>query len=285
MDVVETSDSVQSTPARASRVRLRPVNPSDYSFLYELSVSPETGWSWRYRDQQPSYETFLRSLSTEVFAQYMIMRVESNERLGLAVCYRANFRNSHAFLALQGVPTAWGRGLLIEGANLFIDGLFDNYEFRKLYAECPEFNVASFRSGLGDGFVEEGVLREHERYRGRWWDLHYFALYRSTWNLPQRVSRTSRVESGQRLALKSCSTFDEFNQHVIDSLNIETSVVIDASTPLVALGLDSLEMFELLCAIEDLGVFLSDAVLTNRLTVGGLFESYVAGWEALSRKH
>jgi hypothetical protein len=62
-----------------------------------------------------------------------------------------------------------------------VNYLFVNWDFRKLYAQAPEFNVPQFGSGKDRLLVEEGRLCEHVFFDGRYWDDVIFAVYRSEW--------------------------------------------------------------------------------------------------------
>jgi hypothetical protein len=47
--------------------------------------------------------------------------------------------------------------------------------------EATEESYRTFYSGLGHFFSEEGRLRQHSFWNGRYMDLAIFAVYRETW--------------------------------------------------------------------------------------------------------
>jgi hypothetical protein len=60
------------------------------------------------------------------------------------------------------------------------------------------FTWGAVASGVERVFREEGCLRDHEFYQGRYWDLHIAAVYRTDWErgaiarlLARRGSRDS----------------------------------------------------------------------------------------------
>jgi len=163
------------------RASLRPVFPADYDWLYEISCSPAIGYRWRNRGATPSPEAFVESLWRGVLAQFMIERNDDREAIGNVFAYNADLRNGHASVGVMVNPDVSGRGWGLEGAGLFVDYVFKVWNLRKIYAEAPGFNFEQFRSGAGRLFREEGLLRNHDYYDGRYWDLHILAIDRSDW--------------------------------------------------------------------------------------------------------
>jgi RimJ/RimL family protein N-acetyltransferase/acyl carrier protein len=259
-----------------SHIRLRILYPSDYPFLYQLSMAPETGFRWRFRARQMNYEEFVGSMGNGVFAQFVVESKTTRERLGLVVCYQANIANQFAYLGVLGSNTAQLDGRMIEGTRLFIEYLFRSFSFRKLYLETPEFNLDPFLSGKGSFFVEEGILREHELHMERWWDLYIFALYRDTWSkrldgVSERARAAGVVDSlgGSRMDFRSFCDFLSASLEIADGIDLSSSI------PFEQLGLDSLQIYEAVVAIEETGVILSDEGLQNVHSVRDLHFQYL----------
>jgi len=264
----------------SGRVRLRIVHPEDYPFLYELSLAPELRFRWRFRNEQPPYADFIRSLGVGVFCQYIVVDAVSNVRLGLVVCYQANRLNRNAYIGVQSIPSAHRRGLIVEASQLFIEHLFTYFDFEKLYAECLDFNVAAFRSGTGDAFVEEGRLRDHERFMGRLWDLHIFALYKEAWKVRHEGvlgrATTALAENGLSVSGSGLS-FEAFAEVITRAMELEGST-LSAETKFVEdLAFDSVQMFELLIVVEEMGTLIPDSALGEIRTFGDLHFHYLQG--------
>jgi len=171
----------RAAPLIGRRVYLRPVYPDDYRYLYSLATSERVGYRWRERGMTPSPEDFARALWDRVLAQFIIVTKSDDRPIGLVICSAANFRNGFAYISLVLDPSVWRSGWPLEGILLFLNYIFMNWNFRKLYLEAPEFTYKDFRSGEGRLFIEEGVLREHEYYDDRYWDMHVLAVPRSLW--------------------------------------------------------------------------------------------------------
>lgn len=169
-------------PMESWRVALRPVHEHDLTFLYDLSTSGDTAWRWRQRGTTPSPQVFADQLFAGVLTQFIIVDRKDERRLGLVVAYRAEHRNGHAYLGIVVRPDCERRGLAFEALALFIDYLFRLWNFRKLYAEGPEFAFAQFGSAFSRYLEEEGRLQEHYYHDGRYWSYITAALYRERWN-------------------------------------------------------------------------------------------------------
>lgn len=177
---VWTDDQESLEPVlRNSMYMLRPVMQSDTSFLYELATRPETGYRWRYRGTVPPIERFASEIwQNTVLAQFVVVAASSGQAQGLVVCYQADMVNGHASIGAAFSQEVESVGLPATAVGLFIQYLFRVYPFRKLYLEVPGWNMAQIASGVGSYFHDEGRLRGHDYYDGKYWDKHILAMYR-----------------------------------------------------------------------------------------------------------
>jgi RimJ/RimL family protein N-acetyltransferase len=181
------------------KVYLRPVTEADYGFLFALSTDEATGFRWRFRGETPSPDGFTHAIWHNTIAQFVVCSGATDEPVGHVVAFNANMRHRYAHIAMVVRPDRVGRSWALEGAQLFIDYLFANWEFRKLYAEVVDFNLTQFGSiATMPAFLVEGRLTEHEYYRGRYWDLVVIALRRQDWEDFMAVSRIRRAERRER---------------------------------------------------------------------------------------
>jgi RimJ/RimL family protein N-acetyltransferase len=177
---VESEHAIPST-LRGRRVFLRPPEPQDLDFLYNLSLGETTGFRWRFRGQIPSRETFEHVMWHDVLAQFVVVGIESGRRIGLVVAYAADIRSGTAYIGQLMDDKSVRRGVGIEAASLFLNYLFNNWNLRKLYGEAPAFTMTAFKSGAGKLFRVEGILSDHIYYGGRFWDQYIIAHYREDW--------------------------------------------------------------------------------------------------------
>jgi RimJ/RimL family protein N-acetyltransferase len=187
--VTAAPQDIQPAPLAGRRVSLRPVTEADYDFLYDLAVNPETAFRWRYRGATPSPATFVEGIWHGVLAQFIVVvppatldprgvGAENGADAGHVLAYEPDLRNGHVAFAVAMAPEHLRTGLAVDSLVLFLNYLIENWNFRKLYAQTIEFNYAEFQSGLGRYFHEEGRLREHEFYAGKYWDVVHLAMYR-----------------------------------------------------------------------------------------------------------
>jgi RimJ/RimL family protein N-acetyltransferase len=173
------------------RIALRPVNPSDYDFLFHLSTTPSMTYRWRTRGHTPSPEEFQSMLWAGVLCQFIIERSNDGEPLGLITAYNADMGNGTCYLAMivQGRKevSLWS----LDALALFLNYLFVSWNLRKVYAETSELSSWTFASGAGHYFRVEGTMPEHEYYDGRYWDRYVLAFWRRDWDalLPELLPR------------------------------------------------------------------------------------------------
>jgi RimJ/RimL family protein N-acetyltransferase/acyl carrier protein len=150
----------------------------DIPYLYWLATSEGSGWRWRYRGRVPTPDAFNEGLWTGVLTQFVVRRRRSHERVGQVVVYDADHESGFAFLAAVFNPRLVGSGVPAGVSAAFVRYAFDQWAFRKLYLEVPEFNLPLIASGVGGALREEGRLRRHDFSGGRYWDRHILAIYR-----------------------------------------------------------------------------------------------------------
>lgn len=178
----DPSSETEVPPLEGRHVYLRPITPSDYRFLQEAELGPELAMRWRHRGATPSPEEWARGLWIGVLAQHLIVARDGDAPLGLALVHNPSFQDGYAYFAAVRLRPGDRSPAMMLGVGLFLQYVFANWNFRKLYLEVAEFNLASFASGLGL-FQVEARLKEHLWFAGRYWDQLTLALYRNTWEL------------------------------------------------------------------------------------------------------
>ncbi len=176
--LVEERDPLAPPGLVGRGVELRAVDRSYLPFLYSLTASPHSSFRWRFRGAIPTFEHFESLLSQNVHCQFVVVDRPDLRPIGHVVAYGADLANGYASVAAACVPEVVGRGLGVDAVVGFVTYLFHVWPFRKLYFEAPEFNLSQFSSGLGKLYHEEGRLRQHEYFGGRYWDRIVLALYR-----------------------------------------------------------------------------------------------------------
>lgn len=168
-----------------------PVIEQHVPYLYHLATTPNLSFRWRYRGVSPGPEQFMRDLWQGILTQFVLQHRATMQPVGIVSAFSADHRNGFAHVAIV-TDQRFQRGVVgIEAASLFLDYLFDHFPLRKIYAQSPSWNLHQFGNGRNRLFREEGRLRTHEFYAGRYWDLCMAAVYRTDWEA--RRNRRRRI--------------------------------------------------------------------------------------------
>lgn len=186
---------------RSGRVRLRAIAPRDYPFLYHLATAEEVAYRWRYRGATPSPEEFQQQLWRNVLAQFVVEGVGPQggwRPIGHVAAFDPSHRDRWVHLAGIASADVLGTGLLAEAACVLVDYLFTHWAFEKIYLSIVEYNLPQFASGMGRGMRQEGRLRRHCFYDGRFWDMVLCSIFREDWTGNWRTTLGGQVTSGVR---------------------------------------------------------------------------------------
>jgi hypothetical protein len=111
----------------------------------------------------------------------LVIRRTSQERLGILACYDLDLRNGFAYFGGAKFDRGSRSPDFIEGSVLFIEYVFACWPLRKLYLQVAEYNLDQIGSGVGRLLNEEGRLREHRFFAGRYWDEVMLSIDRAAW--------------------------------------------------------------------------------------------------------
>ncbi len=237
---------------RGRHVLLRPIEPADFGPLYSIELSPENIYRWRFRASTPSPEQYARSLFEGVLASFVVESTDSGSIVGVVTCYNADLKNGVAYLAALSAEVWRRRPAAIEGIELLIDYCFQNWQFRKLYLESPEYCQVEFASAPERLLREEARLVDHEFFDGRYWDRLILALHRTDWENDLR----------RRASQRPPDNAEEFLDLVRVELLLDESDMLTISSSLNDIQLDSLSLYALVVLVEELaGEAVLDPVL------------------------
>ena len=163
-------------------IYLKAVSDEDMPYLYskECDLEEKHLWSesrvvpvaFEYKDEfwdrlKHFYHTFL-----------MIYSKKEDKPIGFLFSYNFNTNDRITYATIY-VEKEYRRTYAAAVAGtLFCDYLFSFYDLRKIYAIVYDYNDASKDFLTHGGFVEEGRLKEHRYYNGRYYDMLTLALYR-----------------------------------------------------------------------------------------------------------
>ena len=194
-------------------MRLEPVTPDYYPFLYELSTDPALSYHWVHRGLPPVYESFVAEIRSGYLAHFIIVRAADDRPVGAAMAYGEDFRHGHCQLAVALASAATSKGMGVEAGSLLLDYVMTTWPFRSVYLQSPGFSVTAIASGQNSHFDPVALLRAHRYHEGRYWDEHIMAVSRERWEhskLRHRISPAA-VAPGERDLLQSQSAIQSSN--------------------------------------------------------------------------
>jgi len=78
-------------------------------------------------------------------------------------------------------PKHWGNGYATEAAQAVLDFGFSHMDLRRISAWCIAENIASARVLEKIGMKLEKRMRDHQYFKGRWWDTLSYAILYEEW--------------------------------------------------------------------------------------------------------
>jgi len=163
------------------RVALVPCENPHVPSLFRIVTQPANLIRWRTHGAMISSEEFVRSISASDSETFAVVETASSRPVGLASVYGTNLRHGYAYIGIVIDDELVGGSYGAEAGTLLINYLFENFPFRKLYMEVPEFTAPSVESRMPESFVKEAHYRRHFTAMGALWDLFIYAVYREPW--------------------------------------------------------------------------------------------------------
>ena len=105
----------------------------------------------------------------------------SDELIGSAGLYKWTKKTSQAETGYDLDPKYWGQGIMTEAMTTIIQYAFDKMKANRIEAMVSPRNGNSQKLVRALGFRKEGVLREHDFYKGKFTDDYLFALLKRDW--------------------------------------------------------------------------------------------------------
>ena len=177
-----------------TRVRLRPLAPTEYSSVFAWYNDAETVAPFD-RFSVDTFEEFSRAVSsaaddpTSLAPRFAIERRSDMKVVGVVGYYRAHPVLEYTDIwYVLGDRSARGQGLGRESVALLVDHLFAAGVLERVGATCDVENVASYRLLEGLGFRLEGTLRSALFHHGRWHDFRVYGVTRAEWAAKGRPS-------------------------------------------------------------------------------------------------
>lgn len=180
------------------RLLLRQVVPEDAAAIYAILSDDEVT---RYYD--------IETMTDPAQAAAMIRRMDQRYKRGESIRWGIVRKEDGALIGTCGyhlrpvkfragigydlARAYWRQGYMFEAVHAVLDFGFETLEFNRVEAMVMVRNDASAGLLRKLGFAEEGILKEHAFFKGRYHDLRRFALLRREWRPTPGLSETRSV--------------------------------------------------------------------------------------------
>jgi ribosomal-protein-alanine N-acetyltransferase len=116
-----------------------------------------------------------------VKAQLAITLADTGQVIGNVGVRRDNAEEPIADMGYELNPRHWRRGYASEAARAIVDFGFGAWGLERIHAHCVSDNAASARVLERVGMRLEARLRDHQHFKGRFWDVSLYGILRGEW--------------------------------------------------------------------------------------------------------
>ena len=113
--------------------------------------------------------------------QFAITLKSTGELIGNCGVRRDSPEAREADMGYELDSNYWGNGYATEAARAVLDFGFSHMKVERVSAWCLADNVGSARVLEKIGMDVERRMREHQYFKGRWWDTLCYAILREEW--------------------------------------------------------------------------------------------------------
>ncbi|WP_368505023.1 GNAT family N-acetyltransferase [Alkalihalophilus sp. As8PL] len=169
------------TDLYSERLHLRKMSTDDAPSLFNIWSDAEVTEfmnidPFSNEDQAKEMITSLDQLSREEKAiRYSIIELISNRIIGSCGFNSIDAENAKAEIGYDLSRTYWGKGYATEAVTTLLQHAFHSLKLNRVEAKVEPENVASIKLLQKLNFTFEGTLRQSEKSKGRFIDLHLYS--------------------------------------------------------------------------------------------------------------
>jgi len=164
------------------RLILREIMPEDAPAIFAIFSDPKITQYYdlyTYVDMEQAEELidfFDESFENERAIRWGIARKEDNVLIG--TCGYVWLRQYRGEIGYELASAYWRQGIMSEAIEAILEYGFEQIGLNRIEALVMVENAASAGLLRSLGFTEEGVLREHDFFKGQFHDMRLFSLLR-----------------------------------------------------------------------------------------------------------
>jgi [ribosomal protein S5]-alanine N-acetyltransferase len=166
-------------------IQLRALVLSDIETILEWALDQEFCLTngWNFPNDPEKLRDYWTRIITEPQDDFQRHAIEdSGSILGYADLAMIDFQEQRASFGIALARAHWGKGIAATAGDLMLERAFVTLNLERIVAEVHASNERSLRLMARLGFVREGILRQHETYRGQKQDVILFGLLRAEYH-------------------------------------------------------------------------------------------------------
>lgn len=167
-----------SVQKRRLPVWVRPFEEYDVEWLYRHETAPAIIETGRLRGVTPTRGQFAAPLLGGADEATVVMH--GDDRIGVVTLYDLSIRHHTCYLGATRVVA--GRTItFMRGVDQVVRRAFCERGIRKIYLDCPAFNLPLIASGFRTIYDIEGRLNQDIYFDGAYHDRYILSLRRTRW--------------------------------------------------------------------------------------------------------
>jgi [ribosomal protein S5]-alanine N-acetyltransferase len=163
-------------------IELRALVLSDIEAILEWALDQEfcLANGWRFPNNQEKLRAHWTKIITEPRDDFQRFAIDDRGSIvGYADLAMIDWQEQRASFGIALARENWGKGIAAIAGKLMLEHAFVTLNLKRIVAEVHASNERSLRLMARLGFMREGVLRQHETYRGQKQDVILFGLLRN----------------------------------------------------------------------------------------------------------
>ena len=167
---------------------LKPLEWEDLPILHRWHLDPEVAY-WGSGSHPDTYysiydleERYEREARNESVKRFMIYTLDDESIGSVSIRFRDKQAGNGILAIFIGEQNYWGRGYGTDALRVFLEYLFDQWNFHRIELETWAGNERAIRTYEKCGFVIEGRLREGFYVRGQYYDRVQMGILRSDYD-------------------------------------------------------------------------------------------------------
>ena len=172
---------------KTKHIEMRELVENDMSSVYEMYQNKSLLHLWSPNTEFDSFGQFKDMLVRRLLHRwdhgFVFIEKQKNSVIGFAYCYNANEFNKNTCVCLYIDEPFIAHTYALQASFLYLNKLFLYYKYRKIYAEVYSYNRRCVRLLNHIGFTEEGCLKDHQMWNGKYWDQYIFSMTKEIFDL------------------------------------------------------------------------------------------------------